>query len=101
MIVNAFQEMKNGGMLKIETSSDNEYVYIKICDNGPGIPENKLKKIFEPFYTTKPEGEGTGLGLSMCASIIKKHEGTITAVNNTDKGVTFTIKLLREGVRNQ
>ena len=88
-----------GGELKIETSVDDIYVYIKFCDNGPGIPEDKIKQIFDPFFTTKKVGEGTGLGLSISYSIIEKHGGTITVTNNDDKGVTFTIKLLKEGDR--
>lgn len=99
IIVNALQAMKGGGTLKIVTSSDDMHIYVKFVDNGPGIPENKLKKIFDPFYTTKPVGEGTGLGLAITYSIVEKHGGVISAVNNPDKGVTFTIKLLKTGVK--
>lgn len=99
IIVNALQAMNGGGMLRIETSSDEKHIYIKFIDNGPGIPENKLKKVFDPFYTTKPVGEGTGLGLSITYSIVEKHGGNISVVNNPDKGVAFTIKLLKTGVK--
>ncbi len=95
IIVNALQAMKDEGMLLIETSSNDQYIYIKFCDTGPGIPEHKIKKIFDPFYTTKPAGEGTGLGLSISFSIIEKHGGNITVTNNADKGVTFTVRLLK------
>lgn len=98
IIINALQAMKGGGMLKIETSLDDKYIYIKFIDNGSGIPENKLKKIFDPFYTTKPVGEGTGLGLAITYSIVEKHGGVISVVNNPDKGVTCTIKLLKTGI---
>lgn len=93
--------MNGKGILEIQTSSDNDYILIKICDAGPGIPEEKLKQIFNQFYTTKPKGEGTGLGLSICSTIIKKHGGEITVENNVDKGVTFTIKLSKEGVKDK
>ena len=99
IIVNALQAMNGEGILNIETLSDNKSIIIKIRDSGPGIPDNKLKQIFNSFYTTKPKGEGTGLGLSICKSIIENHKGEISVKNNDDRGVTFTIKLLKDGVR--
>lgn len=99
IILNALQSMKGEGLLTIKTLPGNdEYVVIKIGDTGSGIPQDKIKHIFEPFYTTKPVGEGTGLGLSMCYSIMEKHGGSITVVNNVDKGVTFTTRLLINGI---
>lgn len=99
IIVNALQAMNGEGMLNIETSSNEESIIIKIRDSGPGIPDDKLKQIFSSFYTTKPKGEGTGLGLSICKSIVENHKGEISVKNNDDKGVTFTIKLLKDGVK--
>jgi signal transduction histidine kinase len=99
MIINACHAMGNDGELKIETSADDNYIYTKFCDNGHGIPEETINQIFDPFFTTKKVGEGTGLGLSISYSIIEKHGGNITVANNDDKGVTFTIKLLKEGVK--
>ena len=99
IIVNALQAMKEEGTLWIETSSNDQHIYIKFTDTGHGIPEHKIKKIFDPFYTTKPIGEGTGLGLSISFSIIKKHGGDIAVTNNVDKGVTFTVKLFKGGVK--
>tara|TARA_B100000315_G_scaffold182435_1_gene171290 strand:+ start:5866 stop:6144 length:279 start_codon:yes stop_codon:yes gene_type:complete len=92
--------MKGEGMLKMETSSDDHFVDIKLQDTGPGIPENNLKRIFNPFYRTKPVKEETGLGLSISYSIIEKDGGNFAVSNNVDKGVTFAIKLLIEGVKN-
>jgi len=57
------------------------------------------QEIFTAFYTTKSAEEGTGLGLSICNSIIENHEGELTVINNPDKGVTFTVKLLKKGVK--
>ena len=64
-------------------------VLIKVKDNGKGIPPDVLPHIFEPFYTTKPVGEGTGLGLSQVYGIIKQHDGYIDAQSTPDQGTTF------------
>ena len=69
-------------------------IEIRVSDNGNGIPQNVLDKIFQPFFTTKPTGEGTGLGLSMSYDIITKgHNGTITAETKQGEGTTFIIRL--------
>lgn len=70
-----------------------EYVTLSISDNGTGIKEDAINKVFNPFYTSKPVGEGTGLGLSTCYGIIKEMDGAITAKNNEEQGATFTIFL--------
>lgn len=99
IIVNALQAMNGDGTLKIKTSLDDHFACIKFIDTGHGIPEEKLNNIFDPFFTTKPIGKGTGLGLSICKSIIEKNHGDLSVANNPDKGVTFTIKLLKSGVK--
>jgi signal transduction histidine kinase len=68
-------------------------VWVKISDNGCGIPQENLKRIFEPFFTTKPVGSGTGLGLSLSYSIVNKHGGRIEVASKPDVGTVFTIKL--------
>lgn len=70
---------------------EEEKVLINIEDDGPGIPEATLEKIFTPFFTTK--SRGSGLGLSICRRLIDQHKGTINAVNNPDKGTNFIITL--------
>ncbi len=67
-------------------------VVIRVSDNGPGIPDAIREKIFQPFFTTKPTGQGTGLGLSLSYDIVKAHGGMLT-VEATDKGAAFTIQL--------
>ncbi|WP_320176381.1 cache domain-containing protein [Maridesulfovibrio sp.] len=80
--------------ITIRTSSDEKFVRVEIEDNGPGIPHEDLKKIFEPFYSTKGPGIGTGLGLSVSYYIIThNHGGTITADSNPGEGTRFTISL--------
>ena len=68
-------------------------IVITVSDNGNGIPQNIIDKIFQPFFTTKPTGQGTGLGLSLSYDIIKAHGGKIKAVSTETNGTTFTIQL--------
>jgi signal transduction histidine kinase len=70
-----------------------ENVYISIEDNGIGMNEETKQKIFDPFYTTKPVGEGTGLGMSIVYNTIRKHNGEISLSSELGKGTTFVIKL--------
>ncbi len=69
------------------------HVEISVSDNGPGIPQNILDKIFQPFFTTKPTGQGTGLGLSLAYDIVKAHGGEITVDTEEGIGSTFIIRL--------
>jgi signal transduction histidine kinase len=73
-------------------------VIIRIEDSGPGIPEENLKKVFDPFFSTKPTGRGTGLGLSVSQQIVEMHGGTIDVGNRESGGarVTITLKVDRE-----
>jgi two-component system, NtrC family, sensor kinase len=68
-------------------------VKISIKDNGPGIPQKVLDKIFQPFFTTKPTGQGTGLGLSLAYDIVKAHGGEIKIETKENEGTTFIIQL--------
>jgi two-component system NtrC family sensor kinase len=68
-------------------------IYIRIADNGVGIPEKLKKKIFDPFFTTKPVGSGTGLGLSISFQIIEKHGGSIEFSSEEGRGTEFVITL--------
>ncbi|HLO51509.1 MAG TPA: ATP-binding protein [Kamptonema sp.] len=68
-------------------------VWVRIRDNGPGIPQELTTKIFDPFFTTKPIGQGTGLGLSICYQIIEKHHGKIEVISEAGKGTEFAIAL--------
>ncbi len=69
------------------------FVQINISDNGPGIPQGLIDKIFQPFFTTKPTGQGTGLGLSLAYDIIQAHGGNIQVLSNKNSGTEFIIQL--------
>ena len=77
----------------VSTKKEKDKVEIKVKDNGNGIPQKILDKIFQPFFTTKPTGQGTGLGLSLSYDIIKAHGGEIKVETKEDEGSTFIILL--------
>ncbi len=79
--------------ISVESDIDEDYVTIIFNDTGKGIPEENLTKVFEPFYTTKKEGKGTGLGLWVSYGIIKSFQGDIKVESTLKKGTTFTITL--------
>ena len=77
----------------VSTKKVGDKVFISVKDNGPGIPENVLEKIFQPFFTTKPTGQGTGLGLSLSYDIIKAHGGELKVKTKEGEGAEFIISL--------
>jgi two-component system cell cycle sensor histidine kinase/response regulator CckA len=108
LAVNARDAMLEGGVLSIETANEilekerggygdrvpaGSYVTITVSDQGTGIPRSEIEKIFEPFYSTKAVGAGTGLGLSTVHGIIKQSGGHIIVESDEGKGTTFTIYL--------
>ena len=88
LIVNAIQEIPQGGTIEIKIKSDNDDAVIEFIDSGIGIPKEFIDQIFEPLFTTKQKG--TGLGLTSCKNIIEQHNGKISVKNNP---TTFTIQL--------
>jgi two-component system, NtrC family, sensor kinase len=77
----------------VSTKKIGNKVEIKVKDNGNGIPQKVLDKIFQPFFTTKPTGQGTGLGLSLSYDIIKAHGGEINVETKEGEGAGFVIQL--------
>ncbi|MBU1422881.1 MAG: PAS domain S-box protein [Bacteroidetes bacterium] len=93
LITNAIDAMPRGGNLTIITESSKDFFLIKINDTGKGIPEKDIIKIFDPFFSTKPQG--IGLGLTTCYGIIVSHGGTIDVESKWRKGTTFSVYLPR------
>jgi PAS domain S-box-containing protein len=82
-----------GGHLSLSSTIVDGKIKVLIGDDGPGIPPEKLNRVFDPFYTTKDVGEGTGLGLSICHGIIREHGGDIYVESNAGRGATFIVEL--------
>jgi two-component system NtrC family sensor kinase len=94
LVNNAFQAMDNGCRLDIYASNEiPEEVKISISDNGCGMPEENLAKIFQPFFSTKKEGRGTGLGLTITYGLAKKLHGNISVKSKEHEGTTFILSL--------
>jgi two-component system, NtrC family, sensor kinase len=94
LLVNATQAIDKGGDITVSTNiSDDETVEITVEDNGCGIPEENLERIFTPFFSTKTSKEGTGFGLAFCRGIIDKLGGSISATSEIGKCTIFTVRL--------
>jgi len=96
LILNAIAAMPEGGTLRVRSHVPADAVgplCVEIQDTGMGIPEDQIDRIFDPFYTTKAVGQGTGLGLSVSFNIVKEHHGTIEVESIPGAGTTFRVHL--------
>jgi two-component system NtrC family sensor kinase len=105
IILNARHGMPSGGRLRVETkrargADGNEDVLIAFEDNGCGIGEEHLGRVFEPFFTTGDVGQGMGLGLSVSYGIVAEHGGEIKVTSQVGVGTTFTVRLPAAGQEN-
>ncbi len=91
--IHAISEGSGKGNITVGLVAIDGLIRISITDDGPGIPEDVLPHIFEQFYTTKPVGKGTGLGLHICQEIVKDHGGEIRAESHTRRGTTFVVEI--------
>ena len=96
ILINACQAIEDKGTIEITTEFKDKKLTVKIKDDGKGIPENELGKIFTAGFTTKGAGVGTGLGLAICAKIIEKHKGEILVNSEVGKGSEFIITIQSE-----
>lgn len=89
----AIEGFRPDGSIRIVTRAEAHRITIAFADNGPGISRDAQARIFDPFYTTKPVGRGTGLGLSLSYGILKEHGGSVTVQSEAGRGATFIIEL--------
>lgn len=92
LVMNAFQAMNGGGSLLLRTySAEERFVSVQIADTGTGISKHILPHIYEPFYTTKKTGKGTGLGLFITKKLVESFSGTISVESTEGEGTCFTL----------
>jgi signal transduction histidine kinase len=101
LLLNALQSMPGEGRIAVTAApwpslrgrEEARWVQVRIADTGPGIPPDQLRRVFDPFYTTKHDG--TGLGLAICHGIVEQHEGEIQMDSEPGTGTTVSIRLPR------
>ena len=93
LVVNSIHAMPDGGELKLETSVVGDHIKLIVSDTGVGMSEDVLKQIFSPFFTTKTEREGTGLGLPVVHGIVTSHGGTVAVESRVGQGTRFEVLL--------
>lgn len=95
LFINAKDAMPQGGGLtvRVETSLALKQIIIEVADTGVGIPHEILPRVLEPFFTTKPEGKGAGLGLAICRRIVQEHHGTLNITSEVGTGTTVRVML--------
>ena len=93
LVTNAVDAMPDGGRLSLAARADGEGVELAVTDSGAGIPPEDLPRVFDPLYTTKPPGKGTGLGLPILREIVEAHGGTVRLESRPGEGTTATVRL--------
>jgi signal transduction histidine kinase len=93
LIVNAVQACEPGGTVSLRSRADDSRVVAEVEDNGCGIPAEHRPRLFEPFFTTRPVGQGTGLGLAVSFGIVRDHGGNIEVESTVGRGSTFRVRL--------
>ena len=93
LIDNAADAMAGSGVLTLRTHADPDAVFVEVADDGPGVPEEVRDRLFEPFVTTKPTGEGSGLGLENARRIVERRHGGSLSYSTGPEGTTFCVRL--------
>jgi len=93
LVVNSFDAMPSGGWLTLRTASDGETVTAEVADTGHGIAEDEIRRIYDPFYSTKKKAGGNGLGLSITYGIVQEHAGSMEVESRPDSGTRFVVAL--------
>jgi two-component system sensor histidine kinase HydH len=91
LVINALQAVEQNGLIEVRTQASESSLLVEVSDSGPGIPPEKLASIFDPYFTTKPEG--SGLGLWIAQQIVVAHGGTLQATNAPTRGAVFALQL--------
>ena len=100
LMLNSIQAMPKGGRLTISAAVEDKYLRVEVHDTGIGIKAENLAKVFDPFFSTKEPGQGTGLGLAVSYGIIEAHNGKISVQSEESKGTTFSVYLPLQPERN-
>ncbi len=95
LFLNARDAMPKGGWLTVRTGVQDDDAFVEVADTGVGIPTEHLARIYDPFFTTKAEGRGTGLGLSVTYGIVQEHGGTLVCESKPGQGTRFRLALPR------
>jgi len=93
LLDNALDAITDGGIIHIEARAEKNQVSVSVIDDGPGIPPDKISRIFDPFYTTKPPGQGTGLGLDLTRRLLRRFKGDVTAQSRPGR-TDFCVRLV-------
>jgi len=95
LVINARQAIKGEGRIVMQCGGEKHQVWIEISDSGSGIPKELQERIFDPYFTTKPPGQGTGLGLTAVARFVRSSNGTVQVESEPGKGATFRLRFPR------
>ena len=93
LLVNAAQAIDADGVITLRTGVEGSHAWLEVEDNGVGMDEEQVARIFEPFYTTKSAGQGTGLGLPLSSTIIERHHGDIKVTSRKGSGSVFRVRI--------
>jgi two-component system NtrC family sensor kinase len=93
LLLNALQAVGDCGNIRLLTQARGRWAEVRVEDNGPGIPEDVIDRVFDPFFTTRPTGEGLGLGLAQCYQTLLRHGGEISVSSKPGLGATFEVRL--------
>ncbi len=93
LVKNAVEAMPDGGRVEVHARAEPDALVLEVADAGPGIPAESLPRLFEPFFSRKAGGKGTGLGLIICKDLVEKQGGTIEASNRPEGGAVFVVRI--------
>jgi two-component system NtrC family sensor kinase len=100
LMMNALEATSAGGTVRLVAEAAGDVIQLTVSDTGVGIPDSALPHIFEPFFSSKEDAEGAGLGLSVVFGIVQRHQGEITVQSEVNAGTTVSIRLPRQPSRN-